>query len=79
MDELKRLRQLRGLTQRELAEATGVDPATLNQIEGGRRAPSVYTLAALADGLGCEVRDLFGHGYRPPQGRNQGRKVAAVS
>jgi transcriptional regulator with XRE-family HTH domain len=73
MDELRRLRTLRGFTQKELGQATGVDPSTVNQLEGGRRAPSIYTLAALARGLGCEVRDLFAPGYAPPP-----RKAVAV-
>ncbi len=77
MEELRRIRGLRGLNQKELALSVGVDPSTLNQIEKGRRAPSVHTLTALARGLGCEVRDLFAPGYKPPA-RAPGRKAAAV-
>ncbi len=73
MDELRRIRGLRGMSQQELATVTGVDPSTISQLEMGRRAPTVYTLHALAAGLDCEVKDLFEHGYTPPA-----RKVAAV-
>ncbi len=79
MDELRRLRELRGITQKDLAISVGIDPSSLNQIEKGRRAPSFHTLTALADGLGCEVRDFFVAGYTPP-GKGPGpRPVVAVS
>jgi len=78
VEELRRIRGLRGMNQKELALSVGVDPSTLNQIEKGRRAPSVHTLTALARGLDCEVRDLFAPGYTPPA-RPPGRKAVAVS
>jgi len=77
MEELRRLRELRGITQKDLALSVGVDPSSLNQIEMGRRAPSVHTLTALAAGLGCEVRDFFVPGYAPP-GKGPGPKAVAV-
>jgi transcriptional regulator with XRE-family HTH domain len=79
VDELRRLRELRGITQRELSRTTGVDPSTLSQIEMGRRCPSLHTLETLADALDCEVRDFLPHGYAPP-GKGPGpRPVVAVS
>ncbi len=74
MEELKRIRELRGLTQYQLALTTGVNASSICQLEKGRRAPSIYTLDTLARGLDCEVRDFFQAGYRPPA-----RKAAAVS
>ena len=59
MEELTRLRQARGWTQSKLAEASGVDKATLNQAERGRRSPKVETLEKLAEALGVEVADFF--------------------
>jgi transcriptional regulator with XRE-family HTH domain len=73
VDALRRIREERGLTQHALARVSGVDPATINQVEGDRRAPTIYTLAALADGLGCDMRDLLDPAYRPPV-----RKLAAL-
>ncbi len=74
MDELRRIRKLRGLTQDELARTTGVNASSICQIEKGRRAASLYTLEALADALDCEIRDLIPPGYTPPA-----RRAVAVS
>lgn len=56
---IKRLRQERGWTQRELAERSGIDPATMNQIETGVRAPDVVTIDSLADSLGVPPSALL--------------------
>lgn len=60
----KKIRELRGragLSGVELCRrGGGIDPRTLNAIEKGRiRTPSIETLQAIAEGLGCLVRDLF--------------------
>lgn len=41
------------------AEEIGLDRAALNQIEKGAGSPTVETLCRIADGLGCELEDLF--------------------
>ena len=48
MMELTRIRQERGLSQQGLADTSGVNKATINQIERGRRSPNVETLGKLA-------------------------------
>lgn len=53
-------RQERGLTQRALAEAAGLSPAMLNEIEKGKKTPSLPTAKALADALGLGLDDLYG-------------------
>ena len=52
-------RKYRGLTQKQLAEAAGIDAVTLSQIETGRRAGSLKTLAAIAKALGVGAGDLM--------------------
>jgi transcriptional regulator with XRE-family HTH domain len=51
-----RVRRLRRekttLNQAELARAIRIDPATLNQIEQGKRQPSAQTISRLAEFLG---------------------------
>ncbi len=79
MDELRMWRESRLLTQHQLADATGVDTSTINQLEGGRRAPSVHTLVLLADALGCEVRDFFPPGYTAPGAPRASRGRRAVA
>lgn len=59
MKELTRIRQERGLSQQRLADTSGVNKATINQIERGRRSPNVETLEKLAAALGAEVADFF--------------------
>lgn len=53
-------REYRGLTQQALAEAIGIGPAMLNEIETDKREPSLEDARALARALGVELGDLFG-------------------
>ena len=59
MEELKRLRTERGWSQQKLADASGVNKATINQVEQGKRSPSIQTLESLARAMGTEVGDFF--------------------
>lgn len=52
--DLLRLRLDRGLAQRAVAEAAGIDASMLSRIESGTREPSLMTLVALATALGTE-------------------------
>ncbi len=52
-------RRHRGLRQRHLAEAAGINPVYLSQIERGKRTGSIRTLAALAKALRVELDDLI--------------------
>jgi len=56
---IRALRETRGLSLRALADAAGVSPATLSQIESAQTSPSVATLEKLADGLGLSVAAFF--------------------
>jgi molybdate-binding protein/DNA-binding XRE family transcriptional regulator len=53
------LREARGLTQLELAEAIHVSRQTLSAIEAGRSEPAVTIALALARALGCPLEQLF--------------------
>lgn len=59
MDEIKRIRDERGLTQQALADLAGINKVTLNHIEQGKGNPSVSTLEKIAGALDVEVRDFF--------------------
>lgn len=48
-----------GLTQRELADAIGIDPASMSRVEKGQRAVSVGELVMLAEILDTRVEDLL--------------------
>lgn len=58
-DRLRDLRQRKGLTLRQLAEAAGVSPAMLSQIENGAADPSLTTLRKLANVFDESIANLF--------------------
>lgn len=55
---LRRLRQQRLLTLRELAERSGVAFTTVHRIETGKVAPRLRTLRRLAEALGVPPEAL---------------------
>jgi transcriptional regulator with XRE-family HTH domain len=63
MEQLARLRKLKGYSQRALAKESGVSPATIYELENGRRRPNPSTLRKLAQALEVEVADLLGGEY----------------
>ncbi len=66
MSELVTLRTSRGLSQRELAERASVSPATIYELEAGRRPqPRGSTLRKLAGALGIDVSELVEAFYSP--------------
>ena len=52
-------RRQNGLNQKQLAEAIGIDPASMNRVEKGERAVSVGELVRLASALDVRVEDLL--------------------
>jgi putative transcriptional regulator len=48
-----------GLTQAQLATAVGVSRQTVNAMEAGDYAPSVYLALRVADALSTTVEELF--------------------
>lgn len=59
MEELRRIRKYKGLSQVDLAALSGVSQYTITEIETGRREPRPSTLRKLADALDVEVADFF--------------------
>jgi transcriptional regulator with XRE-family HTH domain len=58
--ELKRLRESRGLTLRELAEGTGISNAYLNQLENDRiKEPSPNIIAKISKFYGVSYQRLM--------------------
>ena len=57
---LQQVREARKLTQRQLADASGIPQQTISSLENGSRTdPRLSTLRGLADALGCEIDDLY--------------------
>ena len=47
------------LTQKELAERTGINQADISKLENGNRNPSLNLLKRLADGMGMTLKIEF--------------------
>lgn len=56
---LSRIRKLRGMSQRTLAEMIGVDPATVHRAEVMDSSAKLSTYQACADALDVPLADLF--------------------
>jgi transcriptional regulator with XRE-family HTH domain len=54
------MRDRQGLTQADLAGASGLTAAAISQIENGEREPSFSTIVRLASALGTTPNDLMG-------------------
>lgn len=61
---IKELRVLRGLKQKELADKMGISAQQLNNYEGGQSNPGNKILPALADALGVSTAYLRGDAQR---------------
>lgn len=53
--KVRERRDLRGLTQQELADKSGLSKVTIGQIERGNAEPSIGTLGKIAQALECEL------------------------
>lgn len=63
------VRRSRGLTQRQVAEISGIEQANISAIENGRRVPSAVTLHRLLHACGYELTATAGDeviGCPPP-------------
>ncbi|WP_342301411.1 helix-turn-helix transcriptional regulator [Cereibacter sphaeroides] len=56
---LARIRKLRGLNQRQLAEMIGVDASTIQRAETAHPSAKLETYRKCADALGVTVSDIF--------------------
>ena len=65
MDQIKTgrfialMRNEKGLTQKELADRTGINQADISKLENGTRNPSVNLLKRLAEGMDMVLKIEF--------------------
>ena len=52
-------RKASGLTQKQLAERTGIAQADISKLENGNANPSLRTLRRLAQGMGMQMKIEF--------------------
>lgn len=58
-DSLMKMRAQAGMTQKQLAEATGIYQTDISKIERGLGNPSIATLKRLAEGMGAKLKFEF--------------------
>lgn len=57
--KIRQLREQAGLTQKQLAEAVGVDQSAVARWENEENNPTAARIMQIADVLGCNPGDLF--------------------
>ena len=57
--DIKKMRLTVGMSQEDLAKASGVSRVAIARYESGERVPSVIIAARIANALGCKVDDLI--------------------
>ncbi len=72
-EAVKYWRDMRGLSQRALAERTGLHYVHIARLELGQGNPTVSTLETLAEALGIRLVDLFTEARRPARMRARGK------
>jgi transcriptional regulator with XRE-family HTH domain len=58
-EQIRQIRRWRGLTQSDLAEASGLSSNTLSLIERGQSSPTLSTLQKIAAALQIDINDFF--------------------
>lgn len=59
LNRIKELRNARGWTQEQLANAVGVSRQSINSIERDRYVPSLYLALTFAKVFGCATDQIF--------------------
>jgi transcriptional regulator with XRE-family HTH domain len=62
---IRRRREERGLSLRDVADETGVSASTLSRIENGTGKPDADNIARLAAWLDMPIERVMHHGHRP--------------
>ena len=60
---LKQIRELRGMTLKDLSDAVGQTQGSISHYETGRREPNFETLLKLGEALNCSVDSLLGNNF----------------
>ena len=58
-EQIKRIRNAKGLSQKEVLNISGLDKAQFSRIENGKTDPSFTTLEKIAKALGISISELF--------------------
>jgi transcriptional regulator with XRE-family HTH domain len=58
-ETIREIRKQRQITQEELAYRAQLDYSYINQIENGKRNPSMHAVQRIAQALGVQTKDLI--------------------
>lgn len=58
-EKFKKYRMSKGYSQTDLAKLLNIDRTYINQIERGKKTPSLALLERIADVLGKNLKDFF--------------------
>lgn len=58
-NQVRKLRNRRGISQEELAKKAKLDLTTINEIENGNRDPMLKTIWKIANALDVKLSQLF--------------------
>ncbi len=61
-ENIRRIREAKGVSQVELADRAGVKQAFICQVERGTKNPSLQVAAEIAKTLGCSIESLLEQG-----------------
>lgn len=64
-ENLRAVRERKGLTQKEVAESIGVAKSTYSLYESGNREPNIQTIKKIADLLNTSADELLGLNDEP--------------
>lgn len=59
MNQIKKIRELKRINQKSLAEAARISQPYLSDLEKNRRGARPETWQRIADALGCTIDELF--------------------
>lgn len=59
-ERLRRLRKMRGMTLKQVADACGLAISTLSRVERGQMSPTYDKLLQISQGLEIDLSELFG-------------------
>lgn len=65
---LKKIRQSKGFTQKQVADYLGCNPCVYSRYESGEREPSIHTLILLSRFLGVTIDSIVDNDYTPEDG-----------
>ncbi|MGG4288314.1 helix-turn-helix transcriptional regulator [Priestia megaterium] len=57
-NNIKAIRERKGITQKELAQRIGISHWWINHVENGKKKPSIRTVAKIAQALDVSIEDL---------------------